>query len=269
MTAPRAARAPGPRPANPTTADAEEVARFEALAESWWDPTGPFRPLHKLNPVRLLYIRDRLAAHFGRAAEKPSPLADLRVLDVGCGGGILCEPLSRLGASVVGIDAAEGNIAVAALHARRGGHAIDYRAVTPEILAAEVAAGSTDPFDAVISLEVIEHVADTHVFLGALAGLLAPDGALVMSTLNRTLKSLLLAKIGAEYVLRWLPVGTHDWGKFVKPAELRSGLEGHAIEIRDLCGVVYDPLGDSWRLGRDADVNYMIFAARPGTGRSA
>ncbi len=269
MVASRAAKAPGPRPANPTTADAEEVARFEALAETWWDPAGPFRPLHELNPVRLRYIRDRLAAHFGRAAEKPSPLADLRVLDVGCGGGILCEPLSRLGARVVGIDAAKGNVAVAALHARRGGHAIDYRAVMPEVMAAEVAAGSADPFDAVISLEVVEHVADTEIFLGALAGLVAPAGALVISTLNRTLKSLLFAKIGAEYVLRWLPVGTHDWGKFVKPAELRAGLDRHGLEIRDLSGVVYDPLGGSWRLGRDAEVNYMIYAARPREGRSA
>jgi len=155
---------------------------------------------------------------------------------------------------------------VAALHARQGGHAIDYRAAMPEILAAEVGAGTEQPFDAVISLEVIEHVADTELFLGALAGLLAPDGALVMSTLNRTLKSLLLAKVGAEYVLRWLPVGTHDWGRFVTPAELGAGLGRRGIEVRDLSGVAYHPLGDCWRLGRDSDVNYMIYAARPGAG---
>ncbi|MBI4184197.1 MAG: bifunctional 2-polyprenyl-6-hydroxyphenol methylase/3-demethylubiquinol 3-O-methyltransferase UbiG [Proteobacteria bacterium] len=262
MAARRATATEGPHAGPGPTADAAEVARFADLAASWWDPRGPLRPLHRLNPVRLRYVRDRLAGHFGREAEGPAPLAGLSLLDVGCGGGLIAEPLCRLGARVTGIDAAAATVAVAALHARQAGLAIAYRALAPEDLAAEVAAGSGAPFDAVVSLEVIEHVAEPDAFLAALGRLVRPGGALVLATLNRTLKSLLLAKIGAEYVLRWLPVGTHDWRRFVTPSELGEGLARHGLRLREVSGVVYSPMTDSWRLAGDADVNYMAYAVR-------
>ncbi len=246
---------PKPAPRSQGTADADDVARFAAIAEEWWDPTGKFRPLHQLAPVRLAFIRDHLVAHFDLDDAAALPFKGLRILDVGCGGGLISEPLARLGAEVTAIDAAERNIEIAKLHAAAGGLDIAFRAAMPEDLLAE---GKT--FDVVVSLEVVEHVADLDAFLKACATLVAPGGALVLSTLNRTMKSLALAKVMAEYVLRWLPVGTHDWKKFVKPSELAAGLRGTQMEITALRGMSYNPIADIWRLSNDLDVNYLAFA---------
>lgn len=241
------------------TASADEVARFAALADAWWDPDGEFRPLHRLNPTRIAYVRDRLAEHFARDPLAPRPLSGLRVLDVGCGGGLICEPLARLGATVTGIDADREGILVAETHARGAGLHIAYRCAAPEDLLRE-----TPPpvFDAVTALEVVEHVADVPAFLAACGGLVRPGGAVVMATLNRTAKSLVLAKIGAEYILRWLPIGTHDWRKFIKPSELAAGLRDAGLTVRDIRGMVYNPLTDRWSLGSDLDVNYLAYAVR-------
>lgn len=248
-------RTDSPRPG--ASVDPHEAAKFSALAEEWWDPAGSFRPLHQLNPVRLRYIRDRVAAHFGRDAMAERPLAGLTILDVGCGGGLLCEPLTRLGAEVSGIDADESTIRVAQLHAAQAGLDIDYRHVAAEDLAE---AGQS--FDAVLTMEVVEHVADLPGFIGTCASLIKPGGALVLATLNRTPKAFLLAIVGAEYVLRWLPRGTHDWRKFVRPSELATMLRRRGLDIDDLSGVEYNPLTGSWRLGHDLDVNYMAFAPK-------
>jgi 2-polyprenyl-6-hydroxyphenyl methylase/3-demethylubiquinone-9 3-methyltransferase len=237
--------------------DPAEVARFSAMAEEWWDATGKFRPLHKLNPVRLAYIRDKLAARFGCDVRKPRPFAGLKLLDIGCGGGLIAEPMARLGADVVAIDASATNIGVARAHAAESGLAIDYRAA-----AAEALAEAGERFDAVLCLEVVEHVADRPAFLVTTASLVAPGGALIASTINRTPQAYLLAIVGAEYVLRWLPRGTHDWGKFVRPSELAASLRRGGLEVQDLSGVVYSPLTDTWRLSRDLAVNYICFATR-------
>ncbi|MBI3453750.1 MAG: bifunctional 2-polyprenyl-6-hydroxyphenol methylase/3-demethylubiquinol 3-O-methyltransferase UbiG [Rhodospirillales bacterium] len=238
--------------------DAAEIARFSAIAEEWWDPVGKLRPLHKLNPVRLAFIRDELAGHFGRDPLRPRPLAGLRLLDIGCGGGLVAEPMARLGAEVTAVDASEKNIHVARLHAAQGGLAIDYRAAAAEDL---VAAGKD--FDVVLALEIVEHVADLGSFLGTCAALAKPGGTLIAATLNRTPQSFLFAIVGAEYVLGWLPRGTHDWRKFVRPSELAGGLRKGGIEVRRLAGVGYNPLADAWRLSDDLSVNYMAFAVRP------
>ncbi|MHA1113794.1 MAG: bifunctional 2-polyprenyl-6-hydroxyphenol methylase/3-demethylubiquinol 3-O-methyltransferase UbiG [Alphaproteobacteria bacterium] len=238
--------------------DEDEVARFEAMAETWWDPDGPFRPLHRLNPTRLRFIRDRLAAHFGRDPLATAPLAGLRLLDIGCGGGLLSEPLARLGAEIVGIDASEKNIAIARNHAVQSGLAIEFRHATAEALAAE-----GKKFDAVLNLEVVEHVADLDAFMAACCALVAPGGAMVVATLNRTPKSFALAIVGAEYVLRWLPRGTHDWRRFVRPSELAAHLREQGFTVAEITGVIYAPIADAWRLSRDPSVNYMVFATRP------
>jgi 2-polyprenyl-6-hydroxyphenyl methylase/3-demethylubiquinone-9 3-methyltransferase len=247
-----------------STVDAQEVARFNALAESWWDPHGKFRPLHKFNPTRLAYIRDRVAAHFGRDAEGPRPLSGLKVLDIGCGGGLLAEPLARLGATVTAIDAAEDNVRVARRHAQAGGLAIDYRHARAEDLAA-----AGERFDVVLAMEVVEHVADLDAFLDAACALLAPRGTLVIATLNRTARAFALAVVGAEYVLRWLPRGTHQWKKFVRPSELAQRLRRNGLTVAEVTGVSYNPLGDSWHLSGDLGVNYMVFATGPGEGFGA
>ena len=242
-----------------STIDADDVARFAAMAAEWWDPDGKFRPLHRFNPVRLGYLRDRLVGHFGGDARSLRPLASLRVLDVGCGGGLIAEPLARMGADVVGIDASDRNIGTAAAHAAESGLAIDYRCAAVEDLAA-----AGERFDAVLALEVIEHVADRELFLAACAAVCRPGGALVLATLNRTSKSYLFAVVGAEYVLRWLPRGTHDWRRFVRPSELAAGLRPAGVRIVDITGIAYDPLRDDWRLGRDVAVNYMVFGVKDG-----
>ena len=244
--------------AGASTVDAAEVARFAALAETWWDPRGPMRPLHALNPVRIAYLRDAIAARFARDATMPRPLSGLTVLDIGCGGGLLCEPLSRLGARVVGIDAGAEAIAVARAHAAESDLEIDYRETTAEALAAGEAR-----FDAVLAMEIVEHVADLDAFVAAAAALVAPGGILVMATLNRTAQALALAVVGAEYLLGWLPRGTHDWRRFVRPAELARRLRRAGLTVGDAVGVRYRPLTADWGLGRDLSANYMMTATRP------
>jgi 2-polyprenyl-6-hydroxyphenyl methylase/3-demethylubiquinone-9 3-methyltransferase len=240
------------------TVDEREVARFAAMAAEWWDPRGRMGMLHKLNPTRLAYIRDTACRHFGRDPKARKCLQGLRVLDIGCGAGILCEPLCRLGAAVVGADPAEANIAAARVHAQTGGLTIDYRAT-----AAEALAGAGETFDVVLAMEVVEHVADLAAFVRCCAGMVAPGGLMITATLNRTLKSFALAIVGAEYVLRWLPRGTHRWDKFVTPNELEAVLERGGLRMIDERGVAYNILLDGWQLADDMDVNYMIAAERP------
>jgi 2-polyprenyl-6-hydroxyphenyl methylase / 3-demethylubiquinone-9 3-methyltransferase len=237
--------------------DQDEVARFSRLAAQWWDTRGPMAALHKFNPLRLAYIRDRAAEHFGRDPARLDSLAGLRVLDIGCGGGILSEPLARLGAGVVGADPSESNIAVAKHHAERAGLSVDYRAV-----AAEVLAQSGETFDVVLAMEVVEHVADLGLFIGLAAGMVAPGGLLLVATLNRTAKSFALAIVGAEYILRWLPRGTHRWEKFVTPNELEIAIEQSGLQVVDEIGVVYNLFADRWQLSADTDVNYMMVAEK-------
>ena len=237
------------------TIDPDDVERFSRIADEWWDPTGKFAPLHRLNPVRIGYIRDRVAAHWQWDALNGEPLKGLSLLDIGCGGGLLSEPMTRLGASVTGVDASPRNIGVAALHAEAQGLAIDYRQGTAEAL---VESGAQ--FDVVLALEIVEHVADVDLFLQSCGRLVKPGGLLFLSTLNRTAKAWALAIVGAEYVLGWLPRGTHDWKKFLKPSEVARGLRAGGIETQEIVGVVYAPLSRKWSLNRnDLDVNYMLY----------
>jgi len=247
-----------------TTIDAAEVEHFARLATEWWDSSGKFRPLHKFNPVRLAYIRDNICRAFDRDPRQPRPLAGLRLVDIGCGGGLLCEPLARLGAAVTGIDAAAANIEIAKAHAGQSGLTIDYRADTAENLAAK-----GEKFDAVLAMEVVEHVANVPLFMQAAAALVKPQGLLCVATLNRTLKARALAIIGAEYILRWLPKGTHDYHKFLRPAELTHLFEQNGLYHIAETGVSYNPLVDKWALSRDMAVNYMLLARRPGQAGNA
>jgi len=240
-----------------TNVDSEDVARFESNAPLWWDELGPFAPLHRLNPVRIGYVRDRLCAHFGRDARRFDSLEQLSVLDIGCGGGLSCEPMARLGADVTGADAGPENIAAARAHAETMSLDIAYVEATAEAMAAR-----GKRFDAVVCMEVIEHVPDAGAFLAACGSLVNPGGAMVMATLNRTLKGYALGVVAAEYVLGWLPRGTHDWNKFVRPSELAAALRGAGLTLADLSGVVFDPIRAEWRLGRDISVNYMAFAIK-------
>ncbi len=240
------------------TIDADEVARFAALAETWWDESGPMAPLHALNPLRIAFIRDALVSD----AAGRRPLDGMRILDVGCGGGLLCEPLARLGAEVTGLDAAAKSIAIARAHAADAGLDITYRC-------GDVAEFEGETFDAVLAMEVVEHVADLSVFVAAAAACVAPGGILAMATLNRTLKALALAVVGAEYVLGWLPRGTHDWRKFVRPSELIGLTSSAGLQVERVTGAAYNPLSGSWRLSRDLGVNYMLAARRPTSSASA
>ncbi|HVX92037.1 MAG TPA: bifunctional 2-polyprenyl-6-hydroxyphenol methylase/3-demethylubiquinol 3-O-methyltransferase UbiG [Xanthobacteraceae bacterium] len=244
--------------ASASTVDEAEVARFSRLAAEWWDPRGGMAMLHKFNPVRLGYIRDEACRHFDRDPKRIDCLSGLRMLDIGCGGGILSEPLARLGASMVGADPSESNIEAARLHAAQSGLAIDYRATTAEDLAE-----AGEQFDVVLAMEVVEHVADLTLFVRLAAGMVKPGGLMVAATLNRTLKSFALAIVGAEYVLRWLPRGTHQWEKFVTPNELEIAIERGGLRVTDEQGVIYNLFADRWQLSRDMDVNYMLLAERP------
>lgn len=244
--------------AHDATLDRAEVERFARLAGEWWDPAGKFRPLHKLGPARLTFLRDELTQHFNRDSNGHRPLAGLRLVDVGCGGGLICEPLARLGAMVTGIDPAPENIAAAERHAAGQGLAIDYRSCRIEDLAA--GAGT---FDAVLCLEVVEHVPNPGAFLLSCRQILRPGGLLLLSTINRTLKSYALAIIGAEYILRWLPVGTHQWDRFLTPAETSGLLTRAGFGETRFKGLVYQPLTDAWALSDDTDVNYLAAAALP------
>jgi 2-polyprenyl-6-hydroxyphenyl methylase/3-demethylubiquinone-9 3-methyltransferase len=241
------------------TIDSAEIARFESMAAEWWDPDGKFRPLHRMNPLRIGYIRDRICARLGRDPLAPKPLSGLRTLDIGCGGGLLSEPMARLGATVTGVDAGAEAIGVARGHAAESGLAIDYRCSSAEDLAASGAR-----FDAVLALEIVEHVADVDAFCQALATLLRPGGTLVMSTLNRTRRSWAVAILGAEHLLRIIPRGTHEWRKFLKPHELAAALRRAGLEVGDIAGMVPDPRG-GWRLApHHLAVNYILTAAKPG-----
>jgi 2-polyprenyl-6-hydroxyphenyl methylase / 3-demethylubiquinone-9 3-methyltransferase len=241
--------------------DPAEIAKFSALADDWWNPNGKFAPLHRFNPVRVCFIRDTAAAHFGRTErvgrDGRRPFEGLSLLDIGCGGGLLAEPMARLGFKVLGADASEKNIKIAGLHAKSAEVDVDYKTATAEDLAAEGQA-----FDVVLNMEVIEHVADLNGYVRACSKLVKPGGLMFVASLNKTLKSLLLAKIAAEYVLRWLPVGTHDWERFVPPGKLKALLEEYGFKILKMQGVVFDPLAWEWRLSADTDVNYMVVAGR-------
>nr|WP_306269235.1 bifunctional 2-polyprenyl-6-hydroxyphenol methylase/3-demethylubiquinol 3-O-methyltransferase UbiG [Pararhizobium sp. IMCC3301] len=241
-----------------TTIDAAEVERFSKMATEWWDPSGKFKPLHKFNPVRLAYIKDKVSSHFGRDISAIDTFNNLRVLDIGCGGGLLCEPMARLGADVVGVDPSATNINVATLHAGQSGLAIDYRASSAEALAAQ---GET--FDVILNMEVVEHVADVPLFLSQCAKMLRPGGLMFVATINRTLKAWGLAIIGAEHVLRWLPKGTHQYEKLVRPEEIKAPLSSQGLTILETQGVFYNLLHDQWQLSGDTDVNYMMLAERP------
>jgi 2-polyprenyl-6-hydroxyphenyl methylase / 3-demethylubiquinone-9 3-methyltransferase len=235
--------------------DPAEVAKFAAMAADWWNPTGKFRPLHKFNPTRLAFIREKACAHFGRDPAERAPLKGLRVLDIGCGGGLLCEPMTRMGATVMGVDATEPNIKTAMIHAREVGLEIDYRVGTAEAL---LAAGEA-PFDLVLNMEVVEHVADPASFLQTCAALVRPGGLMLVATINRTPKALALAIIGAERILRWLPPGTHDYDKLVKPSEITAALGSDpSLTLCAPIGVSYNPLLDSWSLSQDTSMNYMM-----------
>ena len=244
--------------ASASSIDPKEVEQFSRIAAEWWDPKGKFAPLHKFNPVRLSFIRDQVQERFGRDPKAIRPFEGLRLLDIGCGGGLLCEPMTRLGFQVTGVDASERNIGTASAHAAEQGLAIDYRATTAEDL---LAAGER-PFDVILNMEVIEHVADPGAYLRDCARLLAPGGLMIVATLNRTLKALALAKIGAEYVLRWVPAGTHDWNKFLKPEELRGFLDGEPVAVQGPFGVAFNPLTDRWVRSSDCDINYMVTVTR-------
>jgi 2-polyprenyl-6-hydroxyphenyl methylase/3-demethylubiquinone-9 3-methyltransferase len=236
----------------------DRTAKFAAMAEEWWDPDGKFRPLHKFNPVRLEFLRDRICARFKRDPMGERPLEGLTVADIGCGGGLLSEPLTRLGAAVTGIDASEKTVRIAATHAEAMGLDIDYRVDTVEHMAAR-----GEAFDVVLNMEVVEHVADLELFLKSSAALVKPGGMMTIATLNRTLKAWGLAIVGAEYVLGWLPRGTHDWKKFVRPSELAAPLRRAGLEIEEITGMAYNPLRDRWALApRDLDVNYLAVAVR-------
>jgi len=239
--------------------DHAEVERFSRHAPNWWDTRGPMAALHKFNPVRLAYIRDKAAERFGRDAKKLDCLKGIRMLDIGCGGGILSEPLARLGAQMLGADPSPENVEVASAHAQENGVAVDYRATTAEALAA-----AGEKFDVVLAMEVVEHVADVNAFVATCASMVKPGGLMIAATLNRTFKSFALAIIGAEYVLRWLPRGTHQWDKFVTPNELELAMERGGLRVTGERGVVYNPFADRWQLSSDMDVNYMLVAERAG-----
>lgn len=242
-----------------TTVDAGEIAKFEAMAAEWWDVNGKFKPLHMLNPCRLDYITTQIAAEFDRDLKTREAFKGLRILDIGCGGGLLAEPMARLGAEVVGADAAERNIPVAKVHAEQSGLDIDYRHTTAEAMAAE-----GEQFDVVLNMEVVEHVSDPLAYLTACQQLLIPGGLMICSTINRNAKSYLMAIIGAEHIMRWLPKGTHEWDKFITPDELFELIKKGGLDPVDRTGFVFNPIAWSWSLSeRDLSVNYVTASVKP------
>lgn len=245
-----------------TTINQAEVDKFSAMAAEWWDPSGKFRPLHKFNPVRLTYIKDKVCEHFSRESSRElmerHPFKGLRFLDIGCGGGLLAEPMARLGAEIIGADASDINIEIAKIHAEQSGVNIDYRATTAEALQEQ-----GEKFDVVLNMEVVEHVSDVPLFITACAQMVKPGGLMFVATINRTQKANALAIFMAENVLRWLPKGTHQFENLVKPEELAAPINAEGMEIIDQTGVFYNPLLDKWNMSRDMDVNYMILAKRP------
>lgn len=240
-----------------STIDEAEVARFSSLAAEWWNPHGKFAVLHKFNPVRLGFIRDKALARFERDQKSMAPFKGLRLLDIGCGGGLLSEPMCRMGFDVVAADASEKNIKTASTHAMEQGLSIDYRATTAEALAEQ-----GERFDVILNMEVIEHVADLNLFLSSCASMLNPHGIMFVATLNRTAKSFVLAIVGAEFILGWIPRGTHDWNKFIKPMELDTALSRAGLNGKNETGVMYNPLSGEWILSSDTDVNYMLVAEK-------
>ena len=252
------AASPDTAPPASWSIDPADVARFSAIAAEWWDPKGKFAPLHVFNPCRLAFIREQALDRFDRDNSSRAPFEGLTLLDIGCGGGLLSEPMARLGFAVTAIDASERNIKTASTHADEQGLTIGYRPATAEQLLAEGAG----PFDVVLTMEVIEHVADPGQFLRTCSQLLKPGGLMIVATLNRTLKALALAKIGAEYVLRWVPAGTHDWKQFLKPEELRAFLAGEPVQMQGPFGVTYNPLTGRWSRSSDSDINYMMTVTR-------
>jgi 2-polyprenyl-6-hydroxyphenyl methylase/3-demethylubiquinone-9 3-methyltransferase len=240
-----------------STIDQHEVARFAALSSTWWDESGSMRMLHRLNPLRLGYIRARMAEQFGRDPRRLDGLAGVRILDIGCGGGILSEPLARMGATVVGVDPAEENIEIARQHAEEAEVTVEYRCSTAEALA-----DAGERFDVVLAMEVVEHVADLNLFVARAAEMVRPSGMMFAATINRTLKSFALAIVAAEYVLGWVPRGTHQWDKLVTPDEIDEAMSRAGLDVSHSTGVIYNPLADAWRLSSDMDVNYMMAATR-------
>ena len=238
--------------------DKDDIARFSAIAAEWWDPQGKFAPLHKFNPTRLAFIRETVIRHFSLDTDQKAPFSGLKLLDIGCGGGLLCEPMARLGAEVLGADAGEANIKTASVHAAEQDLSIEYRATTAEALAAEGA-----QFDIVLNMEVVEHVADVPSFMAACATMVRPGGLMICATLNRSLKAFALAIVGAEYVLGWVPRGTHNWQQFITPAELFKALEKTGLRVIEETGVTYNPLSGRWTLSRDMDINYMMVTTKP------
>ncbi|EJF86716.1 bifunctional 2-polyprenyl-6-hydroxyphenol methylase/3-demethylubiquinol 3-O-methyltransferase UbiG [Bartonella rattimassiliensis] len=240
-----------------TTIDQSEIDHFSRIATEWWNPQGKFRPLHQFNPTRLAYIREKICLEFKCDPVSLTPFDNLKILDIGCGGGLLCEPMARLGATVIGVDAAQTNIEVAKIHAAQNNLSIDYRTMTAETLANE-----GEKFDIILNMEVVEHVADVNLLIESTAKMLKPQGLMFISTLNRTWKAWGLAIVGAEYILRWLPKGTHDYKKFLKPRELKDFLSKNALTIIDEIGITYNPFNDSWNRSKDMDVNYLLLAKR-------
>ncbi|MFT5703089.1 MAG: 2-polyprenyl-6-hydroxyphenyl methylase/3-demethylubiquinone-9 3-methyltransferase [Rickettsiales bacterium] len=241
-----------------STINQKEIEKFTSMADEWWSETGKFKPLHKFNPCRISYLREKIIDHFSNAASENSsteqyPLKNLKILDVGCGGGLLCEPLKRLGADIVGIDAGKANIEIAKIHAEKSDLKIDYRSQDVEELSR-----TDEKFDVVLAMEIIEHVEDVEKFLIAIKSCLKPNGILFVATLNRTAKSYINAIIGAEYILRWLPRGTHDWKKFLKPSEINQIAENNDLKIKDLSGFSYNLLKDQWKRSEDVSINYVL-----------
>ncbi|WP_127144115.1 bifunctional 2-polyprenyl-6-hydroxyphenol methylase/3-demethylubiquinol 3-O-methyltransferase UbiG [Pelagibacterium montanilacus] len=241
-----------------STIDADEIGKFQKMADQWWDETGKFAPLHKIGPVRLDYIREHALARFGRDGSAMRPFEGLRLLDIGCGGGLLCEPMTRLGADVVGADAGETNIKVAALHAEQSGLEIDYRTTTAEALA-----GAGERFDIVLNMEVVEHVADVSLYMESCASMVRPGGLMIVSTINRTARAWALAIVAAERVLRWLPRGTHQYEKLVTPDELKCAAARNGLDVLDISGMSFNPLTNRWSRTRDTGVNYMMAMRKP------